>query len=257
MGEKAKKQRAAVVNAAKKAKVAKAAQPPPASTDTTDPTLCDVNIATWSNAANLKKTAPPSVPIHKSAHSLGQVASSASSSAMDSGTSGNTDNKKSCPQHSATAAALALLQELQVSDTEGASEHDPEGVFTGNDEVDKIMDLNEDEDEDGGTDDSDENSDGSGVVVVEELLVMAWKGLPKAKKKLNLQVIDEDWDSSGDGEYFYLFSYAGYSSWGHCIDRCLLYDLWDQQQSTRSPEKYSTTIVHLLWHSKGGLYTPP
>ena len=66
------------------------------------------------------------------------------------------------------------------------------------------MELNEgegeDEDEDGGTDDSDEDSDGSGVVVVEELPAMARKGPPKAQKKQNLQVINEDSDSSGDGE---------------------------------------------------------
>jgi hypothetical protein len=199
MGERAKKQRAAEAKAAKKAKTAnlKAAQlaeTPSSLSASTDTTLPDVNVATRSNASKKKAAAPT----RQSARSHG---SSASSSTLGSGTSsknhasanleGN-DNRKSRPQRSASAAALDLLQELQVSDTEEA-EHDPEGVlvFTGND----------DEDEDGGTDgDSNESSD-SDIVMIEELPAVARKTLPKVQKKSNLQAIDEeDSDSSSDGE---------------------------------------------------------
>lgn len=201
MGERAKKQRAAEAKAAKKAKTAnsKAAhlvETPSSLSASTDTTLPDANIATRSNTSNLKKKA--AAPTRQSARSRG---SSASSSTLGSGTSsknhtsanleGN-DNRKSRPQRSASAAALDLLQELQVSDTEEA-EHDPEGVlvFTGND----------DEDEDGGTDgDSNESSD-SDIVMIEELPAVARKTLPKVQKKSNLQAIDEeDSDSSSDGE---------------------------------------------------------
>jgi hypothetical protein len=219
MGEGAKKKRAAVARAAKKAKAAQLVEAP-----ASDPagTSSDVNIATQSNASNLKKTgtAPRvpsissdkrSVPTRQSTRSLGSSASS-SSSTLGSGkkhTSTNlegNDNGKSRPQRSATVAALALLQELQVSETEDA-EHDPEGVFTGNAEVDKNMELDEDEDEDG---DSDSDEDDSDIVVIEEPPAVARKGLPNVsavRKKPNLQAVDEDSESSSDsdefGEYLY------------------------------------------------------
>jgi hypothetical protein len=119
-----------------------------------------------------------------------------------------TDKGKTRPQRSATASALALLQELQFSETE-ETEHDPEGVFTGNDEVDMIMGLDEDEDEDGGTggDLGDGSDDGSEIEVIEE--PVAQKSLPKAtkavavRKKPNLQAIDEEESSSDEfGERF-------------------------------------------------------
>jgi hypothetical protein len=126
-----------------------------------------------------------------------------------------TDDGNTRPKRSATARAMALLQELQFSETE-ETECDPEGVFTGNDEVDMIMetiedlDENEDgetgEDEDGETGEkgSDDGSESSDIEVIEEPVTR--KGRPKvsaAQKKPNLNTINEE-ESSGDeyGECF-------------------------------------------------------
>ena len=209
MGKRAKKQRAADAKAAKKAKKANsnAAQlaetPSSASTDTTLP---EVNIAALSNTSNLKKKA--AAPTRQSICSRG---SSASSSTLGSGTSGKNrtsanlegnDNGKSRPQRAATAAALALLQDLQASDTEEV-ELDPEGVFTGNDEVDRIMELEASASDDGGSDGDSNESSESDIVMVEELPAVARKTLskPKMQKKSNLKAIEEeDSESSSDGE---------------------------------------------------------
>jgi hypothetical protein len=203
MGEAAKKKRAAEARAAKKAKAAQLEEAPASAS--TDPTSSD--IVARSNTSNSKKTGKvPRVPSDVQSVSTRQSTRLAlvSSSTLGSGkknTSPNlegNDNGKSRQKRSATAAALALLQELQVSDTEEA-EHDPEGVFSTDNEV---------EDEDGRMDGSDEGSDGSDIVVIEEPRAVAQKGLPKVppvRKKPNLQAINEEDSESSDesGEYSY------------------------------------------------------
>ena len=217
MGEGAKKKRAAEARAAKKAKLelAKAAQledTPQASGPSTNPASFD--ITTQSTSSNSKKTGtappPPREPSDVRSGSTRRSTRSLVSSTLGSGkkdTSANLeddDNRKSRPKRSATAAALALLKELQVSETEEA-EGDPEGVFTGN----------EDEDDDGGTGgDSDEGSDGSDIVVIEKPSAVAQKGLPKVppvRRKAKLQAIHEDLESSDEsGEYFTELFSSGY-----------------------------------------------
>jgi hypothetical protein len=184
MGEGAKKKRAADARAARAAKKAvKATQPveAPAGASTDPPS----DVPTQSNATsgNSKKSSVPrvpsvpsgvrSVPTRQSTRSLGP------SSTLGAGKRQTSDNGKPRPQRSATARAMALLQELQFSETEETeeTERDPEGVFTGNNEDDAIMELDEDEDEDGGTSD-DESSDARSDVEVIEVPV-ARKGLPK------------------------------------------------------------------------------
>jgi hypothetical protein len=233
MGEKAKKKRAADARAAKKAKTAKAMPveaPASASTDPTAPTVpTSSNVPTQSNARNSKKTgtAPRvpsvpssvrSVPTRQSTHSIGSSSTLGTGKKHTSANLEGTDNGKTRPKRSATARAMALLQELQLSETE-ETECDPEGVFTGNDELDMIMETNEDLDEDedasGGTGEegSDDGSKSSDIEVVEEPVTR--KGLPKVsavRKKPNPHTIDEEESSSDEsGEYFSeLDFYTGY-----------------------------------------------
>ena len=217
MGEGAKKKCAAEARAAKKAKMAKATPESLALTDSeapaagafTDPTTSDV--PTQSNAGNSKQTgtAPRVVPSRVNVRSVPTRQSTRSSTqltTLGSVTGKNhasaslkfqgIDNGKTHPKRSATARAMALLQELQFSETEDI-EDDPDGVFTGNEEVDMITELDEDEDED------DDGSD-TGVEVIQEPAV-ARKGLPKPKvpavrKKPNLQAIDKEGSSDESGE---------------------------------------------------------
>jgi hypothetical protein len=215
MGEKAKKKRAADARAAKKAKMASA------STDPMPPTVpTSSDVPTQSNAGNSKKTGtaprvrsvPSSVRSVPTRQSTGtrSIGSSSTLGASKKHTSANlegTDNGKTRPKRSATTKAMALLQELQLSETE-ETECDPEGVFAGNDEVDMTMETNEDldEDEDGGSGTSEEPegsddgsaSESSDVEVIEEPVTR--KGLPKVsavRTKPNLHTIDEE-ESSGD-----------------------------------------------------------
>ena len=200
MGEGAKKKRAAEAKAVKKAKKDKETQlgPPDSSTDTTTS-----GIPTQSKKTGTVPRAP-SVPssVRSIATRQSTRARSESSSKLSMGSADleGTDNNKPRSKRSATVAALALLQEIQLSETE-ETERDPEGVLTDNDE-------GEDEDEDGGTGDeegSDESRDnGSDIEVIENPKVTR-KGLPKvsaAQKKRELQVIEED-SSSEDGESVY------------------------------------------------------
>src|ERR1700679_1191163 len=161
MGEGAKKKRAAEARAAKKAKTAKATQLVEASATAASASTDPSDVPTRSNARNSKKTdtAPHvrsvpsgvrSVPTRQSSRSLTSFSTLPVGSGSRKHTSANlegTDTGKTRPKRSATVAAMALLQELQFSETE-ETERDPEGVFTGNDEVDVIMELDEDEDED-------------------------------------------------------------------------------------------------------------
>jgi hypothetical protein len=113
-----------------------------------------------------------------------------------------TDNDNTRPKRSATARAMALLHELHFSETE-ETEHDPEGVFnTGNDEVDTIIELDEDEDEDGETSGDEGSEDRSDIEVIEE--PVARKAQPKvsaARKKPNLQAIASDEEESSSDEF--------------------------------------------------------
>ena len=196
MGEGAKKKRAAEARAARKAKAAaKAVQlvdsEAPANAST-EPTTSDIPTGTRSKktgtaprvpsipsrvqleSAPTRQSAPTgtrqSIPTgtRRSSRSL-QVSSSSTLGSGKNDTPANSEGtnsgKKTRPQRSATAAAMALLQELQFSGTDEI-ERDPEGVFTGNDEIDRVMELDDEEDDDEGT--SDSGDDGSDIEVIEE-----------------------------------------------------------------------------------------
>ena len=224
MGEGTKKKRAAEARAARKRKLEMAnamqlGEAPLAAGASTDPTSSDVPTRLGSNARNSKKTgtAPhvmsqaASVPSRQSTRS-GSLGSSSRLGSGKKNTSVNlegTDNGRTRPQRSATAAAMTLLQELQFSETEEA-EHDPEGV----------LEL-EDEDEDVGTDGDLGSDDASEIEVIEE--PVARKSLAKPTK-VRKQAIDEgesSSESSSDefGERFSeLYSYHDAESNGMLTD---------------------------------------
>jgi hypothetical protein len=200
MGEGAKKKRLAAAKAAKKDKAKQLSEALAGAS--TNPTSSDV--PTQSKAGNSKKSdkaprVPPaveSVPTRQSTRSLATSSKLISASANLEGT----DNGKPRPKRAATAAAVALLQELQLSDTEETeeTERDPDGVFTGNVEIDKMMELEEDDD-DGTGDDEGDGSDGSDIEVIEH--PVARKGVLKVSavgKKPNLRAIEENESSSDE-----------------------------------------------------------
>lgn len=220
MGEGAKKKCAAAARAVKKAKMtaAKAKTPveAPASAST-DHTPSDT--PTQSNARNSKKTVTaPRVP---SAPSNAQPVPTRQSTRLLSSSSTLRSDKKHIsandgrtrPLRTATATAMALLQELHFGETEEV-EHDPEGVFVDNDEVEEEDedggsgdDEDDEDDEDGGTDgdEGDNNGSDTGIEVIEG--PVAHKGpskVPAVRKKQKLQAIDEESSSDEFGEYFLL-----------------------------------------------------
>jgi hypothetical protein len=223
MGEGAKKKRAAEAKAAKKLKKTKETQltdseaPASASTDH-DPTLSDA--PAQSKARNSKKTGTvprvPSVPstvsTRQSNRLLGSSSTLGSVQKHKSVNFEGTDNKKTRPQRLATATAMALLQELQLSETE-ETEHDPEGVFTGNDEIDMIIELDDEDGETSGDEpEPEESDDGSTIEVTEEPQAVARKSLPKVmkvsavQKKPPLQAIREMESESSSDEFGERFS---------------------------------------------------
>ena len=164
---------------------------------------------TQSNARNSNKTgtaprvlsAPSSaqpVPTHQSTCLLSSSSTLGSDKKHISANLEGTNDRRTCPLWTTTATAITLLQELHFGETEEA-EHDPEGVFVGNDEV-------EDEDEDDGSgDEGDEGGDGfdTGIDMIEGQA--AKKGpskVPAVWKKQKLQAIDEESSSNEFGEYF-------------------------------------------------------
>lgn len=204
MGERAKKKRAEEARAAKRAK--KATEQATQLAEAPDPTSS--NIATGSNVRSSKKPATvPRVPSGVQSVSTRQSTRLlGSSSTLGSGkmrTSANleTNNEKTRPQRSTMAAATALLKEIQFSDDEEA-DRDPEGVFTGNDENDMIMELDEDEDDDLDDEGSD---DGSDVEVIEDPVAPETrKGKASAARKKPLtkpQAIDEESEDSSSDEF--------------------------------------------------------
>ena len=214
MGERAKKKRAADARAAKKAKMTKTMDP--ASTASAKSTSSEV--PTQSNAKNSKKpgtaprvpSAPPRQSTRSSTRSLGSSSTLSSAKKHTSTDLEGTDNGKTRSLRATTAVAMALLQELQFSETE-ETEGDPR-VLTGNDS-DEVMitESAQDEDEDledsgSGDDLGDEGSDdGSEVEVIEEPVAQVQKNPPKVvpavQKKLNLPAIAET-ESSSDSDKF-------------------------------------------------------
>jgi hypothetical protein len=209
MGQGAKKKRAAEARAAKKLKATQLEDsdaPASASTDhDRDPTLSDA--PTRSKTRN-SKTVPrvpsvssseQSVPTRQSTRLLGSSSTFGSVKKHSSVNLEGNGNGKTRPQRSATAAAMTLLQELQLSETK-EPEHD-QGVFTGNDE---IIELDEEEDDETG-------DDGSEMEVIEEPVTRKSKSLganlkaSAVRKKPNLQAIGEEESSSDEfGEYIFL-----------------------------------------------------
>ena len=126
MGERAKKKRAAEATAARKAKkaVEKATQPVDseglASTDPTG-TSSDVKLSTQSNAKKSKKIcAADRLPSSSSTRRSTRSVSASSGTFGEKHTSAGCNNESMAtrPQRSASAAAKALLPQLQYSDDE-------------------------------------------------------------------------------------------------------------------------------------------
>ena len=126
MGERAKKKRAAEATAARKTKkaVEKATQPVDseglASTDPTG-TSSDVKLSTQSNAKKSKKIcAADRLPSSSSTRRSTRSVSASSGTFGEKHTSAGCNNESMAtrPQRSASAAAKALLPQLQYSETE-------------------------------------------------------------------------------------------------------------------------------------------
>jgi hypothetical protein len=233
MGERAKKKRVAESRARKTTgkKAAEQVKEIPASTGT--------DSTSRSNAGNSKKTrAAPRVPSSASTRHSTRLLSSSSKLETGKHTSasakGNDESAATRPQRSATAAANALLQQLQISETESVdSEEDLDGESIiliwlwhtdfkynpdGDVELVEGSDKGSGDDQDSspsGDSDNEDSGDGSDSDIeliegkVKPVALATRKGLPKvaasdgAQRKRKLQVIEEESSDDESGESIY------------------------------------------------------
>ena len=120
-----------------------------------------------------------------------------------------------CPQRSATAVAKAILQQLQISDSEKEDSTDFEDLDSddgSNGDETETMNDRDDRDEDGAISEPEgpgsESGDGSDIVVLVKDILATRKGVPKVtvpvasrgtQKKPKVQAIHEE--ESSDSEF--------------------------------------------------------